>query len=564
MKSKLTRKALLIGMLAFVQPAYSAEIELTDGLQDLNTSTLTVNFVSPVSSRIVADKLDELSHVEGTTRFTIVPLTATFAMDPENKKGNVFNGKFSDTYLRQLMDETELCTKTEEEKDGFGNIIAQKLDIENPTPVELLQHCSNDYPDEFKAFVGMMHPYTEWKTKEQQGILRTYIAKTRSGKLADRLEGRLMTACMERFVATMGENEEEASLYELHENQDTDQYNASTKEFVPVPDLSSMLQYCSNAEHWNIFDIFPKYALESCSDEVIATTEENFTHPDEFPDLQQAISVEKGLTEKETAEKYVFDFQTFIRGCVVTEKTSNVDSEKKLSEGVDAAIGMIPAMTIKLERVDVPADEKSESAPEDGSLDKQFDLKIQSYPSAIKNESLYDALYVRAYNLIASEGFSLNQTQGCIPSPFAPSDFVELVNSDSEDWKRYCSIWIPKSIVTVMSSAELGKDANFIWALIAKKIAVIQTLEVLSGAQLIAQETERFFQGTDRELYRMFQPSVQYSSDVVKLYRESVDLAQASTLEDVLTLVNKTLQARSDSIRASEMSRANSLNYSFK
>jgi len=565
MKSALIRLIPFFGLLTLVDPALAAtEIEMTDGLQDLSTASLTVNFVSPISTRQVAGKLEELSHVKGSTRFTIVPLTATFAMDPENTTGNVFNGKFSDTYLSQLMEETELCTKTEEEKDGYGNIIARELEIENPTPVELLQHCSNDYPDEFKAFMGMMHPYAEWKTKEQQGILKTYIAKTKSGKLSDRLEARLMTSCMERFVALMGEDQEEASLIELHANQNVEQYNQSSKEFVPVPDLSAMIQYCSNAENWNVFDVFPTYALESCSDQLIATTEDKFTHSEEFPEKRQSISVEKGLTENDTVEKNVFDIQTFIRGCVVTEKTSATNIEKQLSPGADTAVGMIPAMTVVLERVDVPVAEKSDSDLEDGSLDKQFNLKIQTYPSTVSPQQLYDALYVRAYNLIASEGFSSNRTQGCIPSPFAPSDFSDLVEEGSDDWKRYCSIWVPKSVLTVMSSAELGLDANFLWAAIAKKIATIQTLEILSGAELIAQETERFFQGVDRELFKMFEPSVRYMSDSVKLYRETVDLAQASRLEDVLRLVDTTLQARAESIRAAGLSRANSINYSFK
>ena len=115
-----------------------------------------------------------------------------------------------------------------------------------------------------------------------------------------------------------------------------------------------------------------------------------------------------------------------------------------------------------------------------------------------------------------------------------------------------------------MGSGDLENEANFFWALIAKKIATIQTLEILSGAELIAQETNRFFQSVDRELFHMFEPSVRYMKDTTKTYKDTVDLAQASKLEDILMLVHSTLQARAEAQKFSELSRANSMNYSFK
>jgi len=486
--------------------------------------------------------------------------------------------------IHQKLDEMELCIGTRDPGPGLRTINSKTIQTR-------LVDCANFAPAEFSTAMNVIQPYLTHRNAEFEAILKLYVAKLKSTALKDRLESRLMTNCisshndnLEKLSEILNEDPENIERIEyinerfpeINLNAVTENSAGENLEFPleTVPDLQRLLDYCSKPVAWDLSSLYVHPNLQICSEALISDDEIAFIDPKDLKALATKAAVATvppaTKTDPNVLEKNVFDFHKLVRGCIVTEFTSPTDDEKQLSYGAETAIGMIPFTELILERVNVDPATLLPSEPNGTELTEeelepyqQIELKIRTYPSSIAPESLYSALYQRAYSIISSDSYGKLATHGCVPSPFAPRNFNELVDSKGR-WEPYCSIIVPSTLVQTIHDTELGKDANFFWSLIARKIAVIHTLEMLKGSEMIAQETYRLFQASDRELAMLLEPSVKYMTDAAKLYQDSIALAQVSTLEDVLVLIAEALNARQKAQSYSDISRSNSRNYSFK
>ena len=534
------------------------------------TEMMRVEFISPLNGSIKSDR----AYNQLSSRFTTVPLNALLGLGESSEMGEGISGQFQHTIIIELIKKTGLCTKIERTTDSYGHVTAAGI-LEGgyvhegrsaPTYYELLTYCSNEYPLEFKELSGLIHPYATWRSSETVTLTEMYSKALQSTRLSDRILGRLMTSCMERFVAKYSGDDSEISLYDLYESKKfktgagCSGSPACEGDTAPFPDLTEMLLYCSKVENLNFADLLSNIDFSQCSSKLT----DGLKTDDGFSSLQEVINkdlrrgeqdVSTRLTDKKTLEKLVLDMTVFVRACVVTEKTSPTDEEGSLSLGADVAIGLLPTTKVILER-----SEASSSSSTDQSTTAS--VKIQTYPMSYSPAEVAESLYKRAYNLISSEGFLQLKTRGCIPSPFAPKNFEDLVKND-EKWEQYCSIWIPTAFVQLLGDSELQDDAEFFWSQLARRIAIIQTVELLNGAQLIAEETNRIFKASDLEFSRIYEPTVKYIADSSKLYRDSINQAYSTKLEDLTKLVKDYLDQKkaTDSAAAEIRSKASSFNY---
>lgn len=582
----------------------SSEIEMTSEeaknpsvASSLTASQLEVHYVSPIGAIINPETQEPFNlelksdfqqqNIEKLLSFLATEETKSFEYySVDQPKYELKLTSFALAFaplIHKKLDEMELCMGTRDPGPGLRTINAKTIQTR-------LVDCSNFAPVDFATAMNVIQPYLTHRNSEFEAILGMYVSKIKSTQLKDRIESRLMTNCisshtdnLERLSEMLDEEPENLEREEYFNEQfpEIASVSATVEQagesleypMETVPDLQRLLSYCSKPVAWDLSSLYAHPNLKTCSENFIPDKEIAFVDPEDLTELSTTIApptVSPTSTDPSILEKKVFDFHEFVRGCIVTEFTSPTDAEKQLSLGAETAIGMIPFTELILERVSVdpatlPPSEKLDSELTEEELEpyQQIELKIRSYPGAISQDDLYNALYTRAYNYLSSDAFGKLATRGCIPSPFAPRNFDELVNSGGK-WQPYCSIIIPTTLVQTIHDAKLGKEANFFWALIARKIATLQTLEMFKGAEMIAQETYRLFQASDRELAILLEPSVKYLTDASRMYQNSIDLAQVSTLENVLTMITASLDARRQAQTSSEKSRVNALNYSFK
>ena len=443
-------------------------------------SLLDVRFISPFKARDTRD--------DGTPQYVQIksdfkPANLSVIFNPNSKDGSalmsVLNHRITD-----VLDRTHLCDGTDDagvaskSGSGFGTDTFDNA-------FERLKYCARFHPDEFSAASNIIQPYIEWRQSEVQGIMSMYEAKLNSPNMADRIEGRYIVSCVMKHYGEVRD----------------DTGNSGSGETAERRDISTALSYCADPKNWDFTDMFPKLDMASCMDQSSASgTPNSTTNTNNDPNLL-----------------YVFDSHEFLSNCVANKYTAIVDSNEKLSEGLQVAIGMLPYTRFEIYK------------KEDGNK-TYAEIKVKTYPMAMSAQQLYDTLYLR------NESILMKNSNGCIPSPFIPKDvFEEAVNNASSeaDWKKYCSILIPAGVTEKIK--ETGAEmAPFFWSRVAKKVAQIQTLELLNGSTLVAQEGYRILNASDNELGFLTAGTAEIMRIATQTYKSSIDLAISTKLEDVL------------------------------
>ena len=141
-----------------------------------------------------------------------------------------------------------------------------------------------------------------------------------------------------------------------------------------------------------------------------------------------------------------------------------------------------------------------------------------------------------APGILKSDWFLSGSTQGRIPSIFAPAN----VSYDSKNM-QYFSIGIPPTLITKLNALPLG-DREFFIEMLARKLTLIQSLEIIRGAQMIAIESDRALNSSDTDLGRLTATVVEYFDIMARSYNESINLTSTLTIEDILLAVDNLYQ----------------------
>lgn len=211
-----------------------------------------------------------------------------------------------------------------------------------------------------------------------------------------------------------------------------------------------------------------------------------------------------------------FDYKNYVQTCVL-------NSVVKDSLGSTLYLDMIPNFSIAV----------------DGT-----GLTIRTTPFTETPATLYHLIYDQTYGQLSSGWFQKFATQGCLPSVFAPKDFADRVLSQDGTAANYYSICLPQRLMESINA--LPKiDQEFFNAVIAKRIATIQVIELLNGSTLIAEETHRNLMAADREIGTLVESYPRYMSAVEHMYKEQIDLVHGKKLDDVLEKIESLMESYS-------------------
>lgn len=370
---------------------------------------------------------------------------------------------------------------------------------------------------------------------------------------------------------------------------------------VKYTEFAAALARCTIPYYWNLGSLFGMVDLDSCdlSEEAVKDSVDKITDQKNYAeyDIENTNKIPEDVkrTERtannknavEAIEKvnlvfaeiannatinYAFDFPTYLRRCVMTKKRAlmNLDG-KKLTAGSDLAIRAIPYIRLELYKPEVGwynpevSGTDTHGNPIEGSVasryaetvdEKSVILRIQTYPMSISSEEIFQALRERILKLITSEEFIKGSTGGWIPSPFAPDDLkidVNDINSENNQWLKYCSIQLPLRTLQRATSAAsnaaqtssstnenlLNERITFAWKILADRIALLQTLEVLHGSIEIAQEGIRLLGMLDDDLRKLLVPSYEVLLTAVQSYEESIKRTDNRTITDIINMIDK-------------------------
>jgi hypothetical protein len=212
----------------------------------------------------------------------------------------------------------------------------------------------------------------------------------------------------------------------------------------------------------------------------------------------------------------VFDYRGYISNCMMNSDAMN-------SAGHEFVAALVPNFTIEITQTGVEI-----------TMAPPYVNPAEAYSTSV--ERIYSFLYNTDEDSngdVVGIGY-LVTTEGCIPGFFAPDDFGE--DEDVMESGIYYSICIPGQLVSLLQDAvsREPQDAQFQAAILAKRLAVLDVLEGLNGAALVAQETYRVLNATDSELGRLAKPSADLTKELARVYREAVEMTYSSSLEDVI------------------------------
>lgn len=315
-----------------------------------------------------------------------------------------------------------------------------------------LKDCANNKPDEFATVSNMIRTYFEWQNTELHTVSQYYTNKLTSPILRDRIEGRLVAACLREQLA---------------DNDSAAAYN-----------------YCRKPANWKVEKTF--YA--SCSNSASGTQNGN-----------------------------AFDYKQYTKDCVV----SNVVKD---SLGAQLYLDMIPNFKISVDSSGVT---------------------FRSEPYTETPASMFHLIYEQTYAYLTSSWFQNFATQGCIPSVYAPKDFADKVQAKDGTAANYYSVCLPQQLMESINALP-AIDQKFFNSVIAKRIAMIQVIELLNGGVLIAEETHRNLMAADREVGTLVDSFPRYMSAVQKLYKDQIDLVHSKKLDDVLEKISDLMSKYQD------------------
>lgn len=262
------------------------------------------------------------------------------------------------------------------------------------------------------------------------------------------------------------------------------------KALSDTSDSGASIETCRQAANWDLRDLFTGFNDAACSGGSMPTK-----------------------------TKSVFDYRDFVKGCVANNKIATA------STGTQLAVDLFPTIKIAVQTV-----------KGGGSV------QVVLQPPLIASSALYSAVYMRligtedAPGILKSDWFLSGSTQGRIPSIFAPAN----VSYDNKNM-QYFSIGIPPTLITKLNALPLG-DREFFIEMLARKLTLIQSLEIIRGAQMIAIESDRALNSSDTDLGRLTATVVEYFDIMARSYNESIDLTSTLTIEDILLAVDNLYQ----------------------
>lgn len=201
-----------------------------------------------------------------------------------------------------------------------------------------------------------------------------------------------------------------------------------------------------------------------------------------------------------------FDYKEYMSKCVIGNTV-------KSSLGAALAFSMVPNFKIQVTNEGIT----TTTTP------------LTDVPS-----TAYHAIYELVYSYISSGWFNQMATKGCLPSIFAPENFGSM---SPDERAKYYSVCIPQTIVQKVSALP-QVDADFFRSIIARRIAMIQTVEMLNGALMISEEAYGNLNSNDREIGLLAEGNVRLLQKFVDAYNRSIDLTFGKKLDDVLEQIN--------------------------
>ena len=230
------------------------------------------------------------------------------------------------------------------------------------------------------------------------------------------------------------------------------------------------------------------------------------------------------------ADNSQFDYKDYVKSCIL----SNVVKE---SLGANLYFDMIPNFAIAVDKTGVT---------------------FRSTPFTETPASVYHLIYDQTYTQLSSSWFQNFATQGCIPSVFAPSDFADKVIAKDPSITNYYSICLPQKMLESLNG--LPKvDREFFNSVLAKRIAMIQVIELLNGSTMIAEETHRNLMAADREVGTLVESFPRYMSSLEKMYKDQVDLVHSKKLDDVLDKIESLMSKYTDEASSSQQGQTDTI-----
>ena len=439
-------------LLLLAGPAHAADVASTDQESQQNAdiaAQTTKNEQAPGTVRAQADP--NSIRVYATTPFKYNNPTALLIKRDFTDVARSYEieddfDSFAVTFSRVLT-KSQLCAS------ATGSTTAAKL-----------RDCANKYPDEFAAVTNELSRYATWKEGEIRLFVGLYSDKRHSTLFRDRIEARLMNACLQHALNTN-------------------------------VDAGGAVARCRQAKNWDLSDLFAGLNASICTaDPTTGTTG--------------------------TSTKTSFSFAKFVKNCVASPSLA-VDSP-----GVQLAADLTPSFDVTVE-----------------TRDGGGSVTVQLKPSKVSPADVYSLVYARLVGdsmdkskaqatdggILNSSWFRRGATNGRIPSAFSPTLF-----NPSAAGAQYI-IGLPPKLIDTISTGLPSGDRDFFIERLARKIALIETAEIIHGAQLLTIEAQRALAATDTELGNVAKVTTQYFAILSDGYRDAIRQSSVSTVADILT-----------------------------
>lgn len=229
-----------------------------------------------------------------------------------------------------------------------------------------------------------------------------------------------------------------------------------------------------------------------------------------FAGVNDAACMEGTVTSG--VQQSTFSYKTFVQNCVVSPSVAHD------SPGVRLAVDLLPSTMLNV-------------VVGKGGGVVTFAMK----PAQLNGSLLYSTLLYRLIGdserpgILHSDWFLSGSTAGYIPSVFAPTNFDPTLTSS----QQFMSIRIPPAVILKIASLP-SADRDFYLGMIARKVTLIHSMEVLQGAQMIADVAMSVLEFNDRELGSLGKAADSYITKQRDGYADILDMSLSTTLEDIL------------------------------
>ena len=132
-----------------------------------------------------------------------------------------------------------------------------------------------------------------------------------------------------------------------------------------------------------------------------------------------------------------------------------------------------------------------------------------------------------AEEFLNSPKFNNLETDGCVPSIFSV---------ENEEDKQAYSVCLPTKVIEKVNSLP-EEDAKYLRAKIARKVAILLTVELLRGGVVVADEAAKILKSSNDEIAQYAEMNAKYMRNLADSYSNLLDVTFATKLEDILDTV---------------------------